>query len=152
MFSSFLVSAFEKKILLQQGHAHNDYYHERPLEDALECFFCSVEVDVFLRDGKFLVGHDKSELKKEKTIEKLYLDPLKKRVLQGGGYVYEEKVSFTLFIDIKSEGKSAYGELSKLLKNYDDVQRKLEIILEKRKLFLRRDQAKYFSDFHLYHL
>ena len=121
LFSSVLVSASEKKILLQQGHAHNDYYHERPLEDALECFFCSVEVDVFLRDGKFLVGHDKSELKKEKTIEKLYLDPLKKRVLQGGGYVYEEKVSFTLFIDIKSEGKSAYDELSKLLKNYDDV-------------------------------
>ena len=31
------------------------------------------------------------------------------------------RVSFTLFIDIKSEGKSAYDELSKLLKNYDDV-------------------------------
>ena len=38
------------------------------------------------------------------------------------------------------------------LKNYNDVQRKLETILEKRKLFLRRDQAKYFDDFHLYHI
>ena len=38
------------------------------------------------------------------------------------------------------------------LKHYDDRQRKLETILEKRKLFLTRDQAKYFSDFHLYNI
>ena len=38
------------------------------------------------------------------------------------------------------------------LKQYDDRQQKLETILEKRRLFLSRDQAKYFSDLHLYHI
>ena len=43
---------------IRQGHAHNDYEHERPLFDALDNGFCSIEVDIFLVGGKFLVGHD----------------------------------------------------------------------------------------------
>ena len=99
---SVSVNGDEKIPLMIQGHAHNDYYHERPLEDALECLFCSIEVDVFLENGKFLVGHDRDELREDRTLERLYLDPLKKRVLDGQGYVYKEKIRITLFIDIKS--------------------------------------------------
>ena len=62
---SLSVKGTEKKPLLVQGHAHNDYYHKRPLEDARGCFFCSIEVDVFLKDGKFLVGHDRVELRED---------------------------------------------------------------------------------------
>ena len=47
---------------LPAAHAHNDYWHERPLHDALERGFCSVEADVFLVDGQLLVGHAKKEL------------------------------------------------------------------------------------------
>ena len=36
---------------LRQAHAHNDYEHPRPLLDALDHGFCSVEADVFLTDG-----------------------------------------------------------------------------------------------------
>lgn len=118
---SLSVKGAEKFPLLVQGHAHNDYYHKRPLEDALECFFCSIEVDVFLKDGKFLVGHDRVELREDRTLERLYLDPLKKRVLDGKGYVYKEKKRITLFIDIKSDGKEAYAELRKLLKDYNNI-------------------------------
>ena len=118
---SLSVKGSEKFPLLVQGHAHNDYYHKRPLEDALECFFCSIEVDVFLKDGKFLVGHDRDELREDRTLERLYLDPLKKRVLDGKGYVYEEKKRITLFIDIKSDGREAYAELRKLLKDYNNI-------------------------------
>ena len=103
---SVSVNGDEKIPLMIQGHAHNDYYHERPLEDALECLFCSIEVDVFLEDGKFLVGHDRDELREDRTLERLYLDPLKKKVLDGQGYVYKEKKRITLFIDIKSDGKA----------------------------------------------
>jgi hypothetical protein len=42
---------------LANAHAHNDYEHKRPLFDALDNGFTSVEADVFLVDGKLLVGH-----------------------------------------------------------------------------------------------
>ena len=102
---SLSVKGAEKFPLLLQGHAHNDYYHKRPLEDALECFFCSIEVDVFLKDGKFLVGHDRVELREDRTLERLYLDPLKKRVLDGKGYVYEEKKRITT-VDSRASASS----------------------------------------------
>ena len=104
-----------------QGHAHNDYYQKRPLKDALDCCFCSVEVDVYLVNGKFLVGHDRSELRENITLESLYLDPLKERVKLGDGYVYVEKEALILLIDIKSEAEAAYYELRKLLKKYEDI-------------------------------
>src|SRR5262245_58578952 len=36
---------------LRQAHAHNDYEHPRPLFDALDQGFCSVEADIYLVDG-----------------------------------------------------------------------------------------------------
>ena len=36
---------------LAQAHAHNDYEHTRPLHDALDHSFTSVEADVWLVDG-----------------------------------------------------------------------------------------------------
>ena len=37
---------------LPNAHAHNDYEHKRPLFDALDHGFCSVEADVFLETRK----------------------------------------------------------------------------------------------------
>lgn len=36
---------------LERAHAHNDYEHDRPLLDALDHGFTSVEADVWLVDG-----------------------------------------------------------------------------------------------------
>ena len=47
---------------LTNAHAHNDYEHTRPLFDALDQGFNSVEADVFLVDGKLLVGHTAFDL------------------------------------------------------------------------------------------
>ena len=44
-----LLNAEESSKPLGQAHAHNDYYHKRPLLDALSHGFCSVEADVFLK-------------------------------------------------------------------------------------------------------
>ena len=89
---------------LARAHAHNDYYHERPLLDALASGFCSVEADVFLKDDTLLVGHSRFELKKERTLESLYLAPLAKRVKANGGSVYKTKAPFHLMIDFKTDG------------------------------------------------
>ena len=41
---------------LANAHAHNDYEHERPLLDALDQGFTSIEADVFLVEGQVAGG------------------------------------------------------------------------------------------------
>lgn len=106
---------------LRQAHAHNDYHHQRPLEDALAHGFCSVEADIFLVNGALLVGHDRDELRKDKTLSRLYLDPLRHRIASNGGRVYRNGPTFTLMIDIKSSGPSTYQTLHNTLKAYGDI-------------------------------
>src|SRR5262245_36960462 len=65
---------------LVHAHAHNDYEHPRPLLDALDHGFCSVEADIWLVDGKLLVAHDRDKVKPDGTFQALYLDPLRERV------------------------------------------------------------------------
>ncbi len=106
---------------LPQAHAHNDFHHQRPLLDALAHGFCSVEADIFLVEGELLVGHGRSELEAVRTLQTLYLDPLRQRVRKNGGRVYPGGPPFTLLIDIKSDGRKTYLALSKLLARYPDV-------------------------------
>ena len=106
---------------LANAHAHNDYMHERPLLDALDHGFTSVEADIFLVDGKLLVAHEKRQLNPQRTLETLYLDPLRQRVRANGGSVYAGGGPFTLLIDIKSDGKSTYEALAEVLAQYEDV-------------------------------
>ena len=60
------------------AHAHNDYEHERPLLDALKAGFTSFEADVYLIDGKLLVAHDQQDTTPDRSLESLYLDPLRR--------------------------------------------------------------------------
>ncbi|MEQ1934014.1 MAG: phosphatidylinositol-specific phospholipase C/glycerophosphodiester phosphodiesterase family protein [Fimbriimonadaceae bacterium] len=96
-------------LILGQGllnaHAHNDYEHKRPLFEALEAGFTSVEADVFLVDGKLLVAHDRKNLKPERSLKSLYLEPLAK-VAKSKGHILEGQ-EFTLMVDIKADGEAA---------------------------------------------
>jgi hypothetical protein len=106
---------------LAQAHAHNDYLHERPLLDALDHGFTSVEADVFLVDGKLLVAHTRRELAPERTLEALYLEPLRERVRSHGGSVYPGSGRFHLLVDLKSGGVPTYTALAKVLAEYADI-------------------------------
>jgi len=108
-------------IPLSQAHAHNDYRHDRPLLDALAHGFCSVEADIFLVDGDLFVAHDREEIKPDRTLRGLYLDPLRKRIQQNSGRVYPNGPDFTLLIDIKTEADSTYRVLHKILAEYRDI-------------------------------
>ena len=103
---------------LVRAHAHNDYEHPRPLLDALACGFGSIEADVHLVDGRLLVAHDRKAVKPERTLESLYLDPLRERVKQNGGRVYRSGPTIILLIDVKSEAVATYEALHAVLKNY----------------------------------
>lgn len=106
---------------LAAAHAHNDYEHARPLLDALDHGFCSVEADIYLVDGKLLVAHNRPDVKPERTLEALYLDPLLARVKANGGSVYPGGPRFTLLIDLKSDGPQTYAVLTKTLAKYAEM-------------------------------
>lgn len=110
-----------KSTPLQNAHAHNDYLHKRPLFDALDQGFTSVEADIFLVEGKLLVAHTSLELNKEKTLEGLYLKPLAERIAKNGGRVYPKGPTLTLLIDIKTKGPETYAALDKLLAGYSEI-------------------------------
>lgn len=100
---------------LPRAHAHNDYEHPRPLLDALEQGFCSLEADIHLVNGELLVAHDPEEVQPGKTLEKLYLAPLAERVRRHGGRVYPNGPPVILLVDIKTEAESTYRELKGVL-------------------------------------
>jgi hypothetical protein len=106
---------------LRHAHAHNDYEHDRPLFDALDHGFCSVEADVYLVDGQLLVGHERKDLRPERTLEKLYLDPLRERARANGGRVYPGGPPVWLLVDVKTEANPTYQALDKTLARYDDL-------------------------------
>jgi hypothetical protein len=100
---------------LAQAHAHNDYEHTRPLFDALDHGFTSVEADVYLVGEELLVAHDREDLRPERTLEALYLEPLRERVRAHHGKVYRRHAPFQLLIDFKTEGVSTYTALQERL-------------------------------------
>lgn len=100
---------------LPNAHAHNDYEHQRPLLDALDRGFASVEADVFLVDGELRVAHDRKDAKPGRTLEKLYLEPLAKRAADRNGWIYAPNQPLTLLIDIKADGEKVYARLEKSL-------------------------------------
>ncbi len=106
---------------LPAAHAHNDYEHARPLLDALDHGFCSVEADIYLVDGQLLVAHNRRDVKPERTLEMLYLDPLLARVRANGGRVYRGGPPFTLLVDIKAQGADTYDVLAKSLAKYAEM-------------------------------
>lgn len=106
---------------LPHAHAHNDYEHARPLLDALDHGFCSVEADIYLVDGKLLVAHDRIKVKPERTLQALYLDPLRSRCRQNNGRVHPGGPVVTLLVDIKSETDPTYAALREVLKQYSDI-------------------------------
>jgi len=106
---------------LRNAHAHNDYEHVRPLFDALDQGFCSVEADIHLVDGQLLVAHDRKDVKPERTLQSLYLNPLRERVRKNKGRVYPDNDIFYLLIDVKSDARLTYAALREVLKKYPDL-------------------------------
>jgi hypothetical protein len=106
---------------LDHAHAHNDYEHARPLFDALDRGYGSVEADIYLVDGALLVAHARDSVRADRTLESLYLAPLRAWIGARGGRVYPDRPPLTLLIDVKSHAESTWTALEPLLRRYDDV-------------------------------
>lgn len=91
-------------------HSHNDYEKPFPFQQAYDKGFGSIEADVFLEGEQLLIGHTHDQLTPQRTLQKLYLDPLvalgsKLRPLQ-------------LMIDIKTDSSRTLSRLIEVLRQY----------------------------------
>ena len=108
--------------LVCHGHSHNDYTRNRPLLDALDNGFMSIEVDVFYRKGDIKVAHTSLGIRKKKNLKNLYLEPLRKRVKENGGKVYpNQDREFIMMIDLKDNGPEIMEELNRQLSEYKEL-------------------------------
>lgn len=113
MITSLLLCAIQSP----QGHAHNDYEHVRPFYEAIEHRFQSIEVDVFPVDGALWVGHDREELRPERTLKLLYLKPLAKWLQkQPPG-----SAPIQILVDIKADATLTYNLLKKEVAEYPEL-------------------------------
>ncbi|KAL9111998.1 MAG: hypothetical protein Q9227_003618 [Pyrenula ochraceoflavens] len=113
-------------------HSHNDYWRKHPLFDAIKYGAVSVEADVYVRNitvnkrlqEDLLVGHKPKDLRTDKTLTSMYLNPLYQiltyqnspETLQcregkstdgfQGVYDTAPDKSFVLLIDVKTNGTS----------------------------------------------
>jgi hypothetical protein len=110
----------EKKLTLP-AHSHNDYEQARPLFNAVDCRFKSIEADVHLIGDSLFVAHNSKEIKPGRTLRRLYLEPLKKLIAQNDGSVYGNGEEMILLVDIKSEGLPTYKQLDSILQDYKSI-------------------------------
>lgn len=114
-----LVGALFRKVdamtVHHRAHSHNDYEHKRPLFDALDAGFASVEADIYLVDGKLLVAHDRKDVRPDRTLESLYINPILERI-QRSGYVQAGVPTFQLMIDVKANAADVLPVLDRVLK------------------------------------
>ncbi len=105
---------------LPGAHAHNDYEHPRPLFDALDAGFTSVEADVHLIDGVLYVYHDRPRRPDPlRTLQALYLEPLLALVEKQGSVYPGYQPPFLLMIDLKTGFEPTYTALTELLWHYE---------------------------------
>lgn len=77
---------------------------------------------MWLVDGELLVAHDRDKVQPGRTLESLYLEPMRRIIKENGGSVYEEDPDyFTLLIDIKSDAVPTYQALHKALRDYQGM-------------------------------
>ena len=103
------------------AHAHNDYMHERPLFDALENGFRSIEADVFTQGDSLYVAHDRKDITPGRTLRALYLEPLMEYISEDRKIIYDSASPLILLVDIKDHGLTTYKLLDGILNDFREI-------------------------------
>ncbi|WP_431216889.1 phosphatidylinositol-specific phospholipase C/glycerophosphodiester phosphodiesterase family protein [Puia sp. P3] len=112
---------YAQVLSLPHAYAHNDYWHKRPLLDALDNGFTHVEADIYLRHARLVVSHNPPFLGHRRTLEDLYFRPLLQRFTSDGESQQSPLDTVVLMIDIKSKGVRTIKALNRLLERYKPV-------------------------------
>lgn len=131
--------ANSQTVPLVNAFAHNDYWHKRPLFDALDNGYNHIEADVYLRRGKLIVAHILPIFRRKKELERLYFKPLQDCIDGENKAFTGLTYPVTLMIDVKSGADGTYRQLEcmldkykSLISGYEDgkfVQRQITVVL-----------------------
>lgn len=104
------------------AHSHNDYANVTPFWLAYNNHFGSIETDIWVVDDNLFVAHSRVEIKPEKTLDSLYIQPIVKTFRQNKGKAWSDNSSsFQLLVDLKTETEPALSMLVQKLRNYPDI-------------------------------
>lgn len=102
--------------------AHNDYVRPEPFYTAYDLQVGYIEADIFLVDQELFVAHNKTEIRPERTLKTLYLEPLSAKIRKNEGSAYEDpRLTLTLMIDLKTDGEPTLNALVKQIEKYPDI-------------------------------
>jgi alkaline phosphatase len=105
-----------------KGHSHNDYRQKNPFSTAYQSMMASIEADIWEKDGDLYVAHEKNEIRKENTLDALYIQPIVKIFTENGGRAWiNSEQSFQLLIDLKSSPRPTLDLLIQKLIAYPEV-------------------------------
>ncbi|HZK97909.1 MAG TPA: phosphatidylinositol-specific phospholipase C/glycerophosphodiester phosphodiesterase family protein [Prolixibacteraceae bacterium] len=104
------------------AHSHNDYEQQTPFMLAYNAHFGSIEVDIWAVNGDLFVAHNKSNIKAERSLDSLYIQPIVRLFRKNGGKAWSNYPStFQLMIDLKTAAEPTLPLLVEKLKKYPDV-------------------------------
>ncbi len=121
LMSFIFVSSFSQTASSLSVFAHNDYAKSNPFYKAYSHQVGFIEADVFLKDGKLLIGHARVDLRDNKTLDSLYLNPLRRSIIKNNGSAYASHRQLTLMIDLKMDSIPLLKVLVETLKNYHEL-------------------------------
>jgi len=105
-----------------KGHSHNDYMQQKPFFTAYHNHMASIEADIWEKDGELYVAHEKNEIRRENTLDALYIKPIVKIFNENGGRAWKNSEhSFQLLVELKSSTGPALDLLIHKLNAYPEV-------------------------------
>lgn len=114
-----VTAAAERPMLI---HSHNDYCRRAPFWQAYAQGVYSIEADVFLHDGRLLVGHDVEDLSPDMTFESLYVEPIVTLFGRNGGRAWKDSDErLQLMVELKSATEPTLQAVTALLGRYPEV-------------------------------
>ena len=121
LFFSINVAAQAQYTALN-AHSHNDYEQQTPFMLAYNAHFGSIEADIWAVNGDLFVAHNKSDIKAERSMDSLYIQPIVRQFRKNGGKAWNTYPStFQLMIDLKNPVEPTLSLLVEKLKKYPDV-------------------------------
>ncbi len=125
IFTSFLLSlsfcSVQAQYTAGNAHSHNDYQQAIPFEKAYSLHFGSIEADVFWQNGELYVAHTLQEIDTNKTLRKLYLEPLRAKAQSKSGVFGETKQHLQILIDFKTAAAPTMNTLLSQLRDYPEL-------------------------------
>lgn len=105
----------------QKIHSHNDYAQAQPFVNAYTQRADFIEADVWLKNGKLVVSHNKPT-DNAPTLDSLYIQPIVKLFEQNKGKPSSDRdYTFDLVIDVKDDPAEVLPMLLTMLKAHLDV-------------------------------